>query len=98
VSARAGVAKADHGRLKSRLRSMRDLTRLHATRVISTGHTFVQNLRRGHYELALDLDPNHRLPAASPNWPSPSQQHTGCHRPCPPSANATAPPRMHWLR
>jgi hypothetical protein len=31
---------------------------------VSTGHAFVQNLRRGHYELAVDLDPNHRIPAA----------------------------------
>jgi hypothetical protein len=30
--------------------------------VICAGHAFVQDLRRGHYELAVDLDPNHRLP------------------------------------
>jgi hypothetical protein len=38
--------------------------RLRSARVIRAGHAFVQNLRRGHYELAVDLDPNHRLPAA----------------------------------
>jgi transposase, IS6 family len=54
---------ADHGRLKARLRPMRGLKRLRSARVISTGHAFVQNLHRGHYELALDLDPNHRIPA-----------------------------------
>jgi hypothetical protein len=27
-------------------------------------HAFIQNLRRGDYELAVDLDSNHRLPAA----------------------------------
>ena len=32
--------------------------------MISVGHTFVQNLRRDHYEVALDLDLNHQLPAA----------------------------------
>jgi hypothetical protein len=32
--------------------------------VIFTGNALVQNLRRGHYELAVDLDPNHRIPAA----------------------------------
>jgi hypothetical protein len=43
---------------------MRGLKRLRSTQVISTGHAFIQNLRRGHYELAVDLDPNHRLPAS----------------------------------
>jgi hypothetical protein len=32
--------------------------------VICTGHAFIQNLRRGHYELAVDLHPNHRILAA----------------------------------
>lgn len=32
--------------------------------MISIGHAFIQNLRRGHYELTLDLDANHRIPAA----------------------------------
>jgi hypothetical protein len=32
--------------------------------VISTGHAFVQNLRRGHYELGMDSDPRHRLATA----------------------------------
>jgi transposase, IS6 family len=27
-------------------------------------HAFVQNLRRGHYELGIDVDSRHRLPAA----------------------------------
>ena len=58
------AVEADHGRLKSRLRPMRGLKRLRSARVICTGHAFVQNLRRGHYELALDLNPNHRIPAA----------------------------------
>jgi transposase-like protein len=56
--------EADHGRLKSRLRPMRGLKRLSSVPVIGAGHAFVQNLRRGHYELAADLDPNRRLPAA----------------------------------
>jgi transposase-like protein len=58
------AVEADHGRLKSRLRPMRGLKRLRSARVICTGHAFIQNLRRGHYELAIDLDPNHRIPAA----------------------------------
>lgn len=54
--------ESDHGRLKSRLRPMRGLKRLPSVRVISAGHAFVQNLRRGHYELGVDIDPRHRLP------------------------------------
>jgi transposase, IS6 family len=50
--------------LKSRLRPMRGLTRLRSARVISAGHAFVQNLRRSHYELSRELDPQQRLPAA----------------------------------
>jgi hypothetical protein len=42
---------------------MRGLKRLRSARVISAGPAFVQNLRRGHYELGLDADPRHRLPA-----------------------------------
>jgi transposase, IS6 family len=56
--------EADHGRVKSRLRPMRGLKRLRSARVISAGHAFVQNLRRGHYEFDMDVDPRHRLPAA----------------------------------
>ncbi|MCA1820842.1 MAG: IS6 family transposase [Pseudonocardia sp.] len=56
--------EADHSRLKSRLRPMRGLKRLRSARVISAGHAFVQNLRRGHYELATDIDPRHRIPHA----------------------------------
>jgi transposase-like protein len=58
------AVEADHGRRKSRLRPMRGLQRLRSVRVICAGHAFVQILRRGHYELALDFDPNHRLLAA----------------------------------
>jgi transposase-like protein len=56
--------KADHRRLKSRLRPMRGLSKLRSARVISTGHAFIQNLRRSHYELGVDIDPRHRIPAA----------------------------------
>ena len=56
---------ADHGRLKWQMRPMRGLKRLPSARVISVGHAFAQNLRRGHYELGVDLDPRRRLPVAS---------------------------------
>jgi IS6 family transposase len=45
--------EADHGRLKARLRSMRGLKQDRSARVIVAGHGFLQNLRRGHYELAV---------------------------------------------
>jgi transposase, IS6 family len=56
--------EVDHGRLKARLRPMRGLKRLRSARVISTGHAFVQNLRRSHDELGVEADPRHRLPVA----------------------------------
>jgi hypothetical protein len=40
------------------------LKQLRSAKVISAGHAFVQNLRRGHYELGSDFDPRHRLPTA----------------------------------
>jgi len=52
------------GRLKSRLRPMRDLKRLRCARVISTGHSFMQNIRRGHYELGTEEPVNLRVLAA----------------------------------
>jgi transposase-like protein len=56
--------EADHGRLKARLRSMRGLKQDRSARVISTGHGFVQNLRRGHYELAVEEPAGRRLAVA----------------------------------
>jgi len=35
-----------------------------STRIIATGHAFVQNLRRGHYDIATDAPGPHRPPAA----------------------------------
>ena len=52
--------EADHGRLKARLRPMRGLKQDHSARVIIAGHAFVQNLRRGHYELAAEEPVNRR--------------------------------------
>ena len=49
--------EADHARLKGRVRPMRGLTRLRSAEVIAGGHAFVQNLSRGHYELANDVSP-----------------------------------------
>ena len=46
--------EADHGRLKARLRPMQGLKQDRSARVIIAGHGFVQNLRRGLYELAAE--------------------------------------------
>jgi len=56
--------EADHGRLKARLRPMRGLKTIRSLRTIATGHAFVQNLRRGHYELTTELPTRDRLRAA----------------------------------
>jgi transposase-like protein len=56
--------EADHGRLKSRLRPMRGLKQDRSARVIIGGHGFVQNLRRGHYELAAEEPASRRLAVA----------------------------------
>jgi transposase, IS6 family len=56
--------EADHGRLKSRLRPMRGLKQDRNAGVVIAGHAFVQNLRRGHYELAVDEPANRRVAVA----------------------------------
>jgi hypothetical protein len=45
-------SEADHGRLKAWLRPMRGLKQDRSARVVLVGHAFVQNVRRGQYELA----------------------------------------------
>jgi IS6 family transposase len=56
--------ECDHGRLKSRLRSMRGLKTNRTASVVIRGHAFVQNLRRGHYELGTEATPAFRLAQA----------------------------------
>jgi DDE domain len=53
--------EADQGRLKSRLRPMRGLKQDRSARVIIAGHAFVQNVPRGHYELAVEVAAGQRL-------------------------------------
>jgi transposase, IS6 family len=60
--------EADHVRLKSWLRPMRGLKQDRNARVIVVGHAFVQNLRRGHYELAAEEPMNRRLAVALMSW------------------------------
>ena len=43
---------------------MRGLKQLRCTQVISAGHAFIQNIRRGHYELGTEEAVNLRALAA----------------------------------
>jgi len=57
--------ECDHGRLKARLRPMRGLKTNGTAAVIIRGHAFVQNLRRGHYELGVYARNRHLWLAAA---------------------------------
>jgi transposase-like protein len=55
----------DHGRLKARLRPTRGLRTDRTASVVIKGHAFIQNLRRGQYELGVEARHEHlRLAAA----------------------------------
>ena len=57
------AVEADYGRLKARLRPMRGLTRFRLAKILAAGHALVQNIRRGHYEIAFDQPAHGRLRA-----------------------------------
>jgi transposase-like protein len=56
--------EADHSQLKHRLKPMRGLRPDRTAQTIIAGPAFIQNLRRGHYELAVDAHPTLRVAAA----------------------------------
>lgn len=56
--------EADHSQLKHRLRPMRGLQTDRTARTIIAGHAFMQNLRRGHYELGVNAPRGLRVAAA----------------------------------
>jgi transposase-like protein len=56
--------EADHGQLKHWLRPMRGLRTDQTAQTIIAGHAFMQNLRRGHYELAVDAPSAQRVAVA----------------------------------
>jgi transposase, IS6 family len=60
----ADSTEADHAQLKRRLRPMRGIKTMTGLRVVAAGHALVQNLRRGHYEIAADQARNLRLATA----------------------------------
>jgi hypothetical protein len=43
---------------------MRGLKQLRCARIITAGHAFIQNIRRGHYELAAEETVSRRVLAA----------------------------------
>jgi transposase-like protein len=56
--------ECDHGRLKSRLRPMHGLKQDRSARVVIAGYGFIQNLRRGLYELAVGEPVTRRVAVA----------------------------------
>jgi transposase, IS6 family len=56
--------EVDHSQLKHRLRPMRGLRTDRTAQTIIAGHAFMQNLRRGHYELGLDAPSGLRVATA----------------------------------
>ena len=56
--------EADHGRLKARLRPMRGLTQLRATRVVCAGHALSKKFTPRLLQLGSDADPKNRLTTA----------------------------------
>jgi transposase-like protein len=56
--------EADHSQLKHRLRPIRGLRTDRTAKTIIAGHAFMQNLRRGHYELVVDAPGAQRVAVA----------------------------------
>ena len=56
--------EADHGRLKARLRPMRGLKQDRSVKIVIAGHALVQNVRRGHSELAVEEPVTRRVAVA----------------------------------
>ncbi len=56
--------EADHSQLKHRLRPMRGMRTDRTAQVIIAGHAFMQNLRRGHYQLAVEVPAAQRVATA----------------------------------
>ena len=49
--------ECDHGRLKARLRPVRELLTDRTAGIVIRGHANIWNLRRGHYELGVETVP-----------------------------------------
>jgi hypothetical protein len=81
------LIEADHGWLKARLGTMRGLKRYRSARILAAGHAFVQNLRRGHYEIATETRAltGSASPSTTPpgtdcgSWGAPNRLHQQVH-------------------
>jgi transposase-like protein len=56
--------EADHAQLKRWLRPMRGIKTITGLQILAAGHAFVQNLRRGHYEIATNEPRGRQLAVA----------------------------------
>ena len=56
--------EADHGGLKSRLPPMRGRKQDRSAKIVIAGHALVQNVRRGHHELAVEAPVTRRVVVA----------------------------------
>jgi transposase-like protein len=56
--------ECDHGHLKARLGPMRGFKQDRSARIVIAGHALVQNVRRGHYELAVETPVSRRVAVA----------------------------------
>ena len=90
--------EAHHGRLKARLRPMRGLKRDRTVSVVIRGHAFIQNLRRGHYELGVDPPPGphscHSVRRTGRSNLNPTPRLPPANHPSPRSIKETAPLRF----
>jgi hypothetical protein len=84
--------KADHGRVKVRLRPMRGLKRLRSTRVISTGHAFIQNLAAVTTNSAWTS-----VHGIGSRWPSPNSPTPSDHSSTPASHTYIPPTQQSQL-
>jgi hypothetical protein len=87
--------EADHSQLKHWLRPMPGLRTDRTAQVIIAWHAFIQNLRRGHHEIAVDVPRAKRLPMAFTESPwRPDKGRSPCSN-GQRSVNATAHARLH---
>jgi len=85
--------ECDHGRLKARLRPMRGLKQDRSARIVIAGHAFLQNIHRGHYELAVEAPVIRRMAVTltSSPWRSDASCPPSPVEPAADSPDATVP-------